>query len=202
MTNPSIDKYARDGSSANDGHANLRWSQRLVGGAHALIRQIERLDAYAVRQFIDGLSSENKHQHFLLHIGRAGESFVTHLTHVDGINEVALVAVMKEGAAEKILALCYYRKEIAQSCATCTLMIADDWQNKGLGGALIRHLIEIARTDRLGTMRFIENAENLELRGLAHELGFHVHVNPDDTNQLIYTMDLTLPLHADTLAAS
>ena len=186
MTNPAADFDP----SRHTEHAHSRWSQRLAGGAHALIRHIERLDSSAVRQFIDGLSSENKHQRFLMHLDRAGESFITHLTHVDGINEVALVAVIKDGAAEKILGLCYYRKNTEQSSANCTLMVADDWQRKGLGAALIRHLTEIARADALVKLSITEYAENLELRGLAHELGFHVHLDPDDTNQLIYTLSL------------
>lgn len=190
MTNPATDSPANKAHSIDAEVTPLRWSQRLAGGAHALIRQIERLDSYAVRQFIDNLSAETKHQRFLMHLDRAGESFITHLTHVDGLHEVGLVAVMKDGAAEKILGLCHYRKDIEQNTAACTLMVADDWQHKGLGAALIRHLIEIARADELVKLSFVEYAENLELRGLAHELGFHVHVDPDDSNQLIYSTDL------------
>ena len=193
MTDPASDSPASQAHSIDPERAHLRWSQRLAGGAHALICHIERLDTYAVRQFIDGLSSENKHQRFLMHLDRAGESFITHLTHIDGLHEVALVAVMKDGAAEKILGLCYCRKNIEQNGANCTLRVADDWQKKGLGAALIRHLIEIARADGLETLSFIEYAENLELRGLAHELGFHVHVDPNDTEQLVYTLNLNPP---------
>ena len=193
MTNPASDSPASQAHSIDPEHAHLRWSQRLAGGTHALIRHIERLDTYAVRQFIDGLSTENKHQRFLMHLDRACESFITHLTHVDGLHEVALVAVMKDGAAEKVLGLCYYRKDIDQNTAACTLMVADDWQQKGLGKALIRHLIEIARADELVKMSFVEYAENLELRGLAHELGFHTHVDPKDTEQLVYTLNLNPP---------
>ncbi len=216
MTNPANDSYNRratvmgsgldsgPNSGPNSGSASrpdsgpehLRWSQRLAGGAHALIRHIERLDSYAVRLFIDGLSTENKHQRFLMHLDRTGETFITHLTHVDGLHEVALVAVMKDGAAEKVLGLCYYRKDIEQNGANCTLMVADDWQQKGLGAALIRHLIEVARADALVKLSFVEYAENLELRHLAHELGFHVHVDPDDTEQLIYTLNLSPPSQA------
>ncbi len=190
MTNPATDSAASQAHSIDTENTQLRWSQRVAGGAHALIRQIERLDSYAVRQFIDGLSVETKQQRFLMHIDRAGESFITHLTHVDGLHEVALVAVMKDGAAEKILGLCHYHKDVEHNTAAGTLMVADDWQRKGLGAALIRHLIEIARADELVRMSFVEYAENLELRGLAHELGFHVHVDPDDSNQLIYSTDL------------
>ena len=166
-----------------------RWSQNLSGGAHVLIRPINKLDANAERAFIDGLSSDAKRLRFMAQI-HPTEKFIAQLTNLDGINEVALVAVTKDGAAEKIVGVSRYSNDVQQNRCECALAVSDDWQHKGLGTALMKHLIEVARSNRIAVMESFEFAENMAMRTLLHELDFHVRLDPNDARQVVYTLIL------------
>lgn len=168
-----------------------RWSQSLSGGGHVLIRPINKLDANAERAFIEGLSSDAKRLRFMGQIAHPTEKFIAQLTDLDGTNEVALVAVVKDGAAEKIVGVSRYSNDVAQNRCECALAVSDEWQHKGLGTALMKHLIEVARSNRIAAMESIEYAENLAMRTLLLELEFHVRVNPHDVQQVIYTLTLS-----------
>ena len=119
------------------------------------------------------------------------EKYIAQLTNLDGINEVALVAVVKDGAAEKIVGVSRYSNDVAQNRCECALAVSDDWHHKGLGTALMKHLIEIARSNRIAAMESVEYAENLAMRTLLHELDFHVRADPHDAQQVIYTLILS-----------
>lgn len=171
--------------------STLRWSQSLSGGGHVLIRPINKLDAHAERAFIEGLSCDAKRLRFMAQIPHPTEKYIAQLIDLDGINEVALVAVIKEGAAEKIVGVSRYSNDLAQNRCECALAVSDDWQHKGLGTALMKHLIEVAHSNRIAVIESIEYAENLAMRTLLHELDFHVRRDPQDARQVIYSLTLS-----------
>lgn len=69
-------------------------------------------------------------------------------------------------------------------------MVADAWQHKGLGTILMRRLIEIATRRGLTLMQSTDLAENTEMRQLARDLGFECERDPDDAQQVVYSMRL------------
>lgn len=177
-----------------------RWSQSLSGGAHVLIRPINRLDASAERGFIDGLPSDTKRLHFTAQIQRSTEKYSALLSPLDAANEVTLVAVVKDGAAEKIVGMARYSNDVAHNRCECALAVGDDWHHKGLGTALMKHLIELARINQIAAMQSRELAENLSMRTLLHELDFHVQLDPHDARLVIYTLELKLTSDATETA--
>ena len=66
----------------------------------------------------------------------------------------------------------------------------DEWHGRGLGTALMRHLIEVARARGIHRMESIDSAENVEMRDLARFLGFHTSTDPEDARQVIHRLDL------------
>ena len=163
-----------------------RWKHTLSDGSEVLIRPIRRQDAAAERAFIEGLSSQSMHYRFLGQIAHADDTFIEQLTDIDYVNDVALVAVVEEGGVEKIVGVSRYAKDA--SGGRCESAVA--WQHRGLGTALMKHLILIAQERGLQTMESIDLAENAGMRDLARELGFRIRQDPDDAEQVIYTLDL------------
>jgi GNAT superfamily N-acetyltransferase len=161
------------------------WRQSLNGGGHVLIRQISKYDAPAERAFIEGLSANTQRMRFMAHVQHPSDKLIAQLTQLDGVTQVALVAVTKEGAAEKIVGVSRYHLDAAKNRCECALVVADDWQHKGLGSALMKHLIEIARANQISALESVEFAENTYMRTLMHELGFHLRSDPDDATQVI-----------------
>ena len=76
-----------------------------------------------------------------------------------------------------------------ESCE-CAVAVSDEWQDKGLGTLLMRHLIEVARQRGIKRMISIDMAENVGMRKLAKSLGFDRKIYVDYPSEVIHTLDL------------
>jgi GNAT superfamily N-acetyltransferase len=72
----------------------------------------------------------------------------------------------------------------------CAVTVFDEWQHKGLGSSLMKHLIEVARSNGIRCMFSIDSAENQAMKDLAGFLGFHTREDPDDSSQVIHELQL------------
>ncbi len=167
------------------------WHYRLEDGREVLIRPIRRQDAAAERAFIEGLSARSMHNRFFGQIRRPDDEFIEQLTDIDYVNDVALVAVVSEDGAEKIIGVIRYSKSPADDRCEFAVVVADAWQNLGIGTELMKHLIMIAQERGLRTMQSVDLAGNLEMHELATDLGFSVRTDPEDAQQVIYSLDLS-----------
>jgi GNAT superfamily N-acetyltransferase len=166
------------------------WTHQLEDGREVLIRPIRRQDAEAERAFIEGLSTRSMHNRFLGHIPRPDDAFIEQLTDIDYVNDVALAAVFRQDGVEKIVGVSRYSKMPTADRCESAVVVADTWQNLGLGTALMKHLIFIAQERGLRTMESTDLAGNLEMRNLASDLGFDIRPDPEDAEQVIYSLDL------------
>jgi GNAT superfamily N-acetyltransferase len=98
--------------------------------------------------------------------------------------------VVKDGAAEIIVGISRYSKIAGQNRCESALAVSDDWQHKGVGTALMRHLIELAKAQGLASVESTEFAENIDMRSLLHGLGFHLKADSGNASQVLYTLDL------------
>ncbi len=69
------------------------------------------------------------------------------------------------------------------------VVVGDPWHGKGIGAALMEHLIEIARGRSIESIQGIVLAENSYMLSLARKLGFHISRVPR-TNE--YELRITL----------
>ncbi len=74
--------------------------------------------------------------------------------------------------------------------AEFAVVVADAWQGRGLGHALMRMLVGCAR--RRGFRRLVGNvlAANAPMLALVARLGFESRPDPDDREQVIVTLEL------------
>lgn len=168
----------------------LRWTQTLRDRSQVLIRAISPLDRSAERSFLEGLSTQARRFRFLGQVRSPSEQLLDQLTDIDPEHEVAFVAVVAEGGAERIVGASRYSSSADHESCECAVTVTDQWQNKGLGSALMKHLIEIARQRGIHRMYSVDLAENLQMRDLATHLGFHVRIDPDDASQVIHELSL------------
>jgi len=72
----------------------------------------------------------------------------------------------------------------------CAVTVADDWQHRGLGVALMQHLIDLARQNGFRQMSSMDASANEPMRELARYLGFRCTRDPEDSTQVIHVLDL------------
>ena len=77
--------------------------------------------------------------------------------------------------------------------AAFAIVIADDWQGRGLGRKLMEALIAAARTAGVVTLSDIMLSDNVSMRALVQRLGFTIGHEPGDATLRRITLDLTAP---------
>lgn len=167
-----------------------RWSEILHDHSHVLIRPITRHDRDAERAFIEGLSAQARRYRFLGQVRCPSERLIEQLTDIDFVHDVAFVAVTAQDSQEKIVGVSRYSTDQEGLKCECAVTVSDDWQEKGLGTLLMKHLIEVARARGIRRMTSVDSAENLQMRDLAKHLGFRTRLDPDEAGQVLHELDL------------
>lgn len=167
-----------------------QWSESLRDGTHVLIRPLGRQDRSAERTFIEQLSPTARRFRFLGQMRCPSERLIEQLTDLDYVHEVAFAAVLADDPGQRLIGVSRYSTDDGGSNCECAVTVTDEWQNRGLGTLLMRHLIEVARTRGIRHMTSIDSAQNLQMKELAHHLGFRTRPDPDDAHQVLHELDL------------
>jgi len=99
--------------------------------------------------------------------------------------EIALMAESagSENQQAEILAVGRLSKAHLLNEAELALLIADDYQGRGLGGELARRLIEIARSEKLERVTVDVLGGNRQMLEVCDGLGFHLTPTEDGVVQ-------------------
>lgn len=172
-----------------------KWTETLRDGTRVVIRPITRHDADAERAFIEALSPRSRRYRFLGQIAQPSRDLIARLTDIDYNRDVAFAAVEPDDEAGRILGVSRYGVSADGTSCECAVAVLDAWHEKGLGTALMKHLIEVARARGIQYMFSIASVENVEMAELAHHLGFTRHLDPQDCTQAVdeLRLDSCLP---------
>jgi GNAT superfamily N-acetyltransferase len=167
-----------------------RWTETLRDRHQVLIRPIRPQDGPAEAAFIEGLSLQARRFRFLGQVASPSEALVERLTDIDWVHDAAFVAVVHEDGRERIVGVARYASDADGARCECAVTVAEGWEEKGLGTALMQHLIEVARARGIRTMVAVVSADNLRMRELAGHLGFVAGHDPAAPDLVIYRMAL------------
>jgi len=150
--------------------AELEGEMRLRDGSIVAVRPIRPEDAALERQFFDALSERSRFQRFLNQMAQLPPKMLARFTQLDYDRELALVA-LAPGAPE-FIGVGRYAPNADGETAEFALTVADAWQGRGVGRALLERLCDCARAAGYRTLYgHILNA-NQDMLGLAERLGF------------------------------
>ena len=103
-------------------------------------------------------------------------------TQIDYDREMAFIVVAQVDASEKEIAVARYIKNVDNIGCEFAIVVADEWQHRGIARRLMERLIECAREQGL---RYIEGtviAENREMLALTESLHFSTQREKDDSS--------------------
>jgi len=166
-----------------------RWSETLRDGSQVSIRPIRASDGAAERTFIEGLSDQSRRFRFLGQTRHPSDELIRRLTDIDYGRDVAFGA-FDGGAEDRLVGVSRYSAASDGAQCECAVTVDDEWQNKGLGTVLMKHLIQVARQRDIHRMHSFDSAENHRMQELAAHLGFVTRTDPDDTSQVIHELTL------------
>lgn len=166
------------------------WIEPLNDGSHILIRPLEPKDREREFAFIQNLSPQSRHFRFLGTLKEPSEVLMNQLMNLDYRQRMAYVALtMKDGQLIEIGVARYASTESDRQCEAA-VVVADDWQRKGLGKRLMLRLIEAARRNGFARMISMDSAANSPMHRLATGLGFECRRDRLDATQVIYQLKL------------
>jgi acetyltransferase len=124
----------------------------LAGGPRIAIRPLEPEDAGELRRGLKRLSALTAFRRFRAHVTEVSPEELDRLTRIDHVRHEAVAAL--DPADGSVIGVARYVCDPAEpSQAELTYVVADAWQHRGVGSALIDRLAERARA--AGVERFI-----------------------------------------------
>ncbi|MDH4094867.1 MAG: bifunctional acetate--CoA ligase family protein/GNAT family N-acetyltransferase [Betaproteobacteria bacterium] len=143
-------------------------------GPRVTLRPIRPEDAEMEQAFVKRLSSESRYFRFMDTLRELTPLMLVRFTQIDYDREMAFVATVPEGSAETEVAVARYVANPDGESCEFALVVADDWQGRGLGRRLMEKLIAVARARGQRSMLGHVLAENRGMLALARKLGFVV----------------------------
>lgn len=162
----------------------------LRDGTPLTLRPIRPADMDLEKAFVKKLSDYSRYYRFMQPIRELPPAMLEHFTHPDYDREMALIALLDQGGNEEEIGVARYVKYPDGRQCEFALAIADEWQGKGVGTALMRELISIARSVGLESMEGFVLTTNQPMLKLVKFLGFSSEINRDDPSQTIVRKNL------------
>jgi RimJ/RimL family protein N-acetyltransferase len=146
------------------------WAERLRDGQEILVRPIRPEDRGELADGLRRLSPESRYRRFFTPTNELSAAQLTYLTQVDHHDHEALVA-LEPASGHGIGVARFVRSPGDPELAEVAVAVADSWQNRGVGTALLDRLTQRAREE--GVRRFSAEilADNRPMLELIDDLG-------------------------------
>jgi GNAT superfamily N-acetyltransferase len=122
----------------------------LRDGSRVLVRPFRPDDKGMLASAFAALSQRSRYQRFLGFKKQLGAEELTYFTEVDHHDHEALWAIDPE-TGDGIAVARFVRLRSRPEAAEAAVVVADDWQGRGIGTALLRRLSERARGEGIRT---------------------------------------------------
>ena len=143
---------------------------RLRDGAEIALRPIRPEDKALLMGSFERLSEESRYRRFLSPKNRLTPDELAFLTEVDHRDHEALVAVHPD-REEGIGVARYVRSPHDPEVAEVAVTVADDWQKRGVGTALLAELVERARAEGIRRFSAVVHSQNRPMVELLEHVG-------------------------------
>ncbi|MGN6869878.1 MAG: GNAT family N-acetyltransferase, partial [Solirubrobacteraceae bacterium] len=154
-----------------------------------VIRPIEPDDRDLLRAGFERLSEHSRYMRFQAPLTSLSDQQLAYLTEVDHHDHEALLAL----AADEIVGVARFVR-VSDAVAECAIVVADDWQGRGVATALLDRLVERARDEGVERFTALVLAENAEALRLLERLGDTVQRRVGSQVEL----DIELPAPRET----
>jgi acetyltransferase len=155
------------------------WTAQLeLAGGTFDIRPIRPVDADLYPRFLQNVTPEDLRLRFLVPTSGLSSEALIRLTQLDYDREIAFIALTRPGS--ELAGVVRYAADPDGRHAEFGLLVRSDLQGKGLGTALLKHLVAYARSRGIAELSGTVLGENQRMLALCRALGFTMSVSPAD----------------------
>ncbi len=184
-------------------------------GTHYLLRPIRPEDAANLQRLMHELSPQTRYFRFVSAISELPPRMLARYTQIDYDREVALVAIVPSEAAparteppviqapvepapagsagERIVGVVRYLLNPDRESAEFAIVVADDWQGRGLGSRMMTRIVGIATERGLRELVGYVLGSNRTMLTMMQHLGFAIRIDPDDATMRVVVRALAKP---------
>jgi acetyltransferase len=168
-------------------HLRVRWQH--ADGTDVTIRPIRPEDAEIEQEFVRNLSPQSRYFRFMRTLAELTPEMLVRFTQIDYDREMAFLAcVEREGREVEVGVARYVTNPDGRTCEFA-VVIADEWQGKGIASRLMTELMRVARERGLAVMEGEILAANARMLQLVRGLGFAIGTG-DDPEVRVATKEL------------
>ncbi|MDR3089717.1 MAG: 4-hydroxybutyrate CoA-transferase [Desulfobulbaceae bacterium] len=139
----------------------------LDDGTEIRVRPLFLADLTDLRLFLHHLSPTSRRYH----CAEADEHKLPFSLYADSGLGQAVVATIPDAHGEEIVATGKYFREVDGPYAEISLLVRDDWQNRGIGGFMFRRLCELAKGEGLAGLKANIRRENQRMQAILQHAG-------------------------------
>jgi len=158
-----------------------------------IIRPIRPEDAPLMVELFESLSPHSIYLRFFSQLKRLPHKMLARFTQIDYAREIALVAIQESESGEKMLGVARIITVMDPKKAEFSTIVGDPWQGKGIGTALLKRCLRIAKDRGIENVWGLVLPENTQMLALGRKLNFKVKRTPDFSEYEL-NIDLTQPL--------
>jgi len=137
-------------------------------GSSVLIRPIRPDDRERLQAGFERLSERSRYMRFQSPVAGLSDRQLSYLTAVDHHDHEALVGVDTDTG--DLVAVARFVR-VSDGVAECAIVVADDWQGRGVGTTLLDRLVDRAREEGFERFTALLLAENTDALRLLERLG-------------------------------
>jgi len=179
-----------DSSRPADYPAELERAWLTPDGVPVTLRALRPDDLDRELAFIAGLSGETLHLRMQYASRGVTRDDAERLLQMDYRDALAMGALVPAPAGEQLIGVSRYARSPGSDSAECAIVVADEWQGRGIGSELMRSLAVAARSRGIRTLIGTSLGENSRIRDWAQRFGFGAQTEPGSGGLVTITLDL------------
>lgn len=185
IIDPKFQLIKRYSHMAIHPYPNNLISNYLIDETSVNIRPVRPEDAFMIQEFVRNLSSQSKYFRFMQHIRELTPDALVRLTQIDYDREMTFIATYESNQKEICIGAAHYVTNPDRESCEFAIVIADDWQNKGIGSRLMKALSFEAKEQGLSSIMGVVISTNSNMLEMVQRLGFVISDNKDPTIKVV-----------------
>jgi len=151
------------------GPPETRTTMLLDDGTEIGFRSIRPTDEPLMKDLFYALSQQTVYYRFMSRMKRIPRKEIQQFVYIDHRTDVAIVGTVPEASGEEIVAIGRYYLDAASNRAEVAFVVRDQWQGRGIGTYLLRHLIVIAKRHGIAGFTAEVLRENRAMQRVLHK---------------------------------
>lgn len=144
-------------------------------GIQINFRPIHPTDEPRMRDLFYKLSQQTIYYRFMSFTKIIPRKQIQDFVYIDHRNDVTIVGTLQEAYGEEVVAVGSYYLDPKTNLAEVAFVVADQWQNQGIGTFLLQYLIRIARRNGIRGFTAEVLAENKAMQAVFNKSNCRIH---------------------------